>query len=306
MLSKISRVALLLLCTLSQPALAGDDTVKIVASFTILGDMVHQIGKQRVAITTLVGPDGDPHVYTPSPTAVKAVAKADLVVMNGLGFEGWMERLLQAADYRGETVVASENIPFRHADSDEEDHHEDHHAGHEAHGGFDPHAWHDLRNGARYVDNIAAGLMRVDPAHAAGYRANADAYKNEMLALHAELSAAFAPLHRLKVVVPHAAFDYFAAAYGITFLSPQGLNTEAKPSAGELAALIRQIRHAEVQAVFLENIADPRLIRQLETETGVRFGGTLYSGALSAPGEKADTYLKMFRYNADRLLAAAP
>lgn len=291
---------------------AEREPLDVVASFSLLGDMVQQIGGDRVTVTTLVGPDGDAHVYQPSPADARAVADAKLLVVNGLGFEGWMERLVQASGYDGPVVVASKGVTVLKAgESDDHAAHEDHAAhdhstGHHHHGGIDPHAWQSLGNARIYVANILSGLQRVDPEGGSAYQARADRYLAEIDALETELRqkiAALPPSRRLAVT-SHDAFGYFEAAYGITFLAPVGVSTEAEPSAREVATLIRQIKTQGIPAIFIESISNPRLLDQVARETGARIGGTLYPGSLSGPDGPAPTYLDMMRHNIETLTKA--
>lgn len=298
------------LSTVATAALA--EPVKVVASFSILGDMVANVGGDHIALTTLVGPDGDAHVFQPSPSDARAVAGARLVIISGLGFEGWMERLTEAAAYKGKVVVASAGVtPREMAEEEEEEGHEEHaeegHGhDHHDHGNVDPHAWQDLSNGMRYVDNIAAGLIAADPANAADYRARAAAYRARLEALDAKVKAAInaLPAERRKIITSHDAFGYFAAAYGLEVLAPQGVSTESEASAKGVALLINQIKETKAPAVFLENVTDPRLIEQIAKETGARIGGTLYSDALSGASGDASTYIAMFEHNVAALTAA--
>jgi zinc/manganese transport system substrate-binding protein len=288
----------------------ADSHVKAVASFSILGDMVREVGGDRVEVVTLVGPDSDGHVYQPTPTDAKAVAEAQIVFTNGLGFEGWMNRLIKSASFSGPIVVASKGIkPLTSAEEDGHGHGHDEHGKTEKgndHEAFDPHAWQSLKNGEVYVRNIAEGLIAVDPEGAATYRANAERYLAEIAALDQEVLGAIAklPADRRTVVTSHDAFGYFAEAYDLKFLSPEGVSTESEASAKDVAALIRQIRVEKIPAVFMENITDPRLIEQIRKETGAAIGGTLYSDALSPADGPAPTYLMMFRYNVDTLTKA--
>ncbi|MCW0182064.1 MAG: metal ABC transporter substrate-binding protein [Zavarzinia sp.] len=294
------------LSSIATAALA--EPVKIVASFSILGDMVANVGGDHIALTTLVGPDGDAHVFQPSPRDARAVAGANLVIISGLGFEGWMERLTEAAAYKGKVVVASAGVTPREMAEEEEgheDHAEDGHDDH-GHGNIDPHAWQDLSNGLRYVDNIAAGLIAADPANADDYRARAAAYRARLGALDAKVKAAInaLPAERRKIITSHDAFGYFAAAYGLEVLAPQGVSTESEASAKGVALLINQIKETKAPAVFLENVTDPRLIAQIAKETGAHVGGTLYSDALSDASGDASTYIAMFEHNVAMLTAA--
>lgn len=306
----------------SAPAMAAEP-IKVVASFSILGDIVANVGGDRIALTTLVGPDGDAHVFQPSPADAKAIAAADVVIVNGLGFEGWMDRLAESAGYKGTIAVASTGVtPREMAEEEEEGHHDhaghahegeakehdhDHADGHDHdHGGVDPHAWQSVANGEIYVANVAKALSAADPANAAQYEANAAAYLAQLKALDARVKAAIAalPAERRKIITSHDAFGYFAEAYGLEVLAPQGVSTESEASAKGVAALIRQIRESKAPAVFVENITDPRLIDQIARETGARIGGTLYSDALSAKDGPAPTYIGMFENNVAMLTAA--
>jgi len=279
------------------------DKLRVVATFTVLGDMVKNVGGEHVALTTLVGPDGDAHVYEPTPADARALARADLVLVNGLGFEGWIDRLVKASGYKGPVVVASEGIALLRA---EEDHgHGDH--GHGHHGDeFDPHAWQDLVNGRLYVLNIARALAAADTAHADDYRRRAEAYDRELVTLDRDIRSRLdaVPAERRKVITSHDAFRYFGRAYGIGFHAPVGLSTEDEPSAGEVAALIRQMRDEGIRTLFVDNITDARLVQQLAREAEAVIGGTLYSDSLSGATGPASTYLDMFRHNASEIVKA--
>ncbi|CAO3456204.1 metal ABC transporter substrate-binding protein [Azospirillum brasilense] len=276
------------------PALA--EPVKVVATFTILGDMVRQIGGDEVAVTTLVGPDGDAHVYEPTPADARALGSANLVVANGLGMEGWIDRLVKASGYKGPVTVTSTGV--KPIAGEEEEHDHDHGHGHD-HGAHDPHAWQSVANAKIYADNILKGLVAAAPDKAAALRANHAAYKAKLDAVDAEIKTALKPIPRKdrKIVTSHDAFGYYAKAYGVTFLAPVGVSTEAEASAGDIAKLIRQIKKEKIKAVFVESIADPRLLEQITRETGARIGGRVYSDALSAADGPAATYIDMMRYN---------
>jgi zinc/manganese transport system substrate-binding protein len=284
--------------------------VKVVASFSILGDMVGEIGGDAVRVVTLVGPNSDGHVYQPRPSDAREVSEAKLVVVNGLGFEGWLDRLIGAAGYGGPVVVASDGIaPLSVESSHGHGHGHDHGTARTGRRTTkpskiaDPHAWQNLANGQIYARNIGAGLAKADPANAARYAARADAYARRLAELDSfvksEIGAIPAP--RRKVITTHEAFAYFAKAYGVTFLAPLGVSTESEPSAGEVATLIRQIKKEGVKALFIENMTDKRLIDQIAREAGATLGGTLYSDALSARDGPAATYEQMFRHNVTQL-----
>ncbi len=286
---------LLCLCLAPVGARAGQP-LKVVASFSILGDMVQNVGGDRVAVTTLVGPDADTHVYQPTPADAKALAGADLIVVNGLGFEGWINRLVKASGYKGKVVVASEGVkPRTMIDEDE--------------GGkkiTDPHAWQSLASGKTYVANIEKALAQADPEGAAVYAANAKAYQEKIDAMDAWVKAEFdkIPRAKRKIITSHDAFGYFGQAYGVTLLAPMGFSTESEPSAKDVAKLIQQIKKENVKALFIENMTDPRLIENIAKETGVKPGGELYSDALSKPDASGATYLDMFKNNVTKMTAA--
>ncbi|MEL6751481.1 MAG: zinc ABC transporter substrate-binding protein [Pseudomonadota bacterium] len=328
--SKTLAPALALSAALSMQgaALAQTATVEAVATFSVLGDLTARIGGERVAVATLVGAGGDAHVYEPSPADAARVAKADLVIVNGLEFEGFIDRLIDASGTKATIVTATKGIdPLEtgehdddedghddHADHDDDKHadgHDDHKDeaehkdegehdhGHD-HGAFDPHAWHSIPNVRSYVANIADGLCAADADGCTTYRANAAAYTAELKTLETELAATLGALPEDKrtMIVSHDAFGYFAKAYDLTFLAPQGVSTEAEASAADVARLIDQVRDKGATALFVENIADPRLIEQIATETGLSIGGKLYSDALSPPDGPASTYIDMMRHNA--------
>ncbi len=281
------------LAALATPALAHE-RLSVVASFSVLGDLAARVGGERIALTTLVGADGDAHVYQPGPGDVRAVAAARVLVTNGLGFEGWLVRLKEASGFHGVEVVAAAGIEPLMLAGQEHEH------------GVDPHAWQSVANAETYVRNIAEGFEQADPDGAAVYRANAAAYLAELRSLDAQIRTALrdVPEAQRVVVTSHDAFGYFAAAYGVTMVAPQGISTESEASAADVARLIEQIRHDGVRAVFVESISDPRLLEQIARETGVGVGGTLYSDALSPPGTPADTYVGMMRHNAAEIAAA--
>jgi zinc/manganese transport system substrate-binding protein len=298
----------------------AEEPLPVVATFSILGDMVERIGGEHIALTTLVGPDGDAHVYQPTPKVARSVAEADVLFLNGLEFEGWLERLAEAASFGGAMVVATKGVvPIAfddhddhddHADHDDHDDHEKHddhddHAGHD-HGAFDPHAWQSLENAVIYANNIAAGLAQADPENAGDYYANRAAFITEVETLRADIGAMMKslPADKRTVVTPHDAFGYFAATYDLTFVAPQGMSTDSEVSAADVAALITQIREESISAVFIESITDNRMMQQIANETGATIGGTLYSDALSAQSGPASTYLDMMRHNATTLFDA--
>ncbi|MEM8580459.1 MAG: zinc ABC transporter substrate-binding protein [Pseudomonadota bacterium] len=265
------------------------DEMNVVASFSILGDMVEQVVGDHATVTTIVGPDADAHVYEPSVADAQAVAEADVIFVNGLGFETWSDTLIAESGTEGEVFVATDGITPVMVD-----------------GETDPHAWNALTNGVVYVQNITAAMSEAMPDHAEEFTANAEAYIAKLEALDAETKTKLSALpdKNRTVVTAHDAFGYLADAYGLTFLAPVGIDTEAEPSAQELAALITQLREQEVAALFVENITSPALVQQISDETGIEIGGRLFSDALSERGGPATSYLAMFEHNLGTLLEA--
>lgn len=286
---------------------SAQEKLAVVASFSILGDLVRQVGGDRVGVTTLVGPDGDAHVYSPTPADAKTLAAAKLIVVNGLKFEGWMTRLIKSSGAKGAIATATTGIaPLALAgEGGRKDGH-----GHD-HAGVDPHAWQNVANAKIYVANIRDALGAADPAGKAIYEANASAYLARLDAVEGEIRAAVAriPADRRKAITSHDALAYFVKAYGIAFIAPQGVSTEAEASAKDVARIIRQVKADRIPAVFLENVTNPRLIEQIARETGAMVGGRLYSDALSGPDGPAGTYIAMMKHNISQIekaLGAGP
>jgi zinc/manganese transport system substrate-binding protein len=279
---------LVCLLVLASPARA-QQRLSVVASFSILGDFVRNVGGDRVDVTILVGPNADVHVYTPAPGDAKSIAGAKLVIVNGLGLEGWLPRLVQSAGDRATIIVASTGIaPLKRGSL------------------ADPHAWQSVSNAKIYVANIRDALATADASQAAAFHANAERYLAELDALDAEVRAAAAaiPPERRKVISTHGAFGYFAEAYGIAFIAPLGVSTETEPSARDIAEIIGRIKQAKIPAVFLENMSDDRLIGRIAVESGVKIGGTLYSDALTGEKGDAPTYIAMVKHNIRALTSA--
>ena len=275
---------------------ANGGPLSVVATFSILGDFARNVGGDRVSVTMLVGPNSDTHVYTPTPSDAKEITDAKLVIVNGLGLEGWLPRLIKSSGSKAATVVATRGIATRKIEN-----------GHDhGPGDADPHAWQSVLNAKTYVANIRDALTAVDPAGADAYRANAAAYLARLDALDREIREALAkiPPERHSVISTHDAFGYFAAAYGIKFIAPQGVSTESEPSARDIAAIITQIKRQKIPAVFLENVSDPRLMRRIAAETGANIGGTLYSDSLTDEKGPAPTYIDMVRHNIKALTSA--
>jgi zinc/manganese transport system substrate-binding protein len=278
---------------LALPQVAGAQAalppLRVVATFSVLADMVREVGGPAVDVASLVGPNADAHVFAPTPADARRVASADLVVVNGLNYEGWIERLIRASGYKGPVLVASEGITPRRVGR-----------------GIDPHAWQSLAHARQYVENIRAALVAAAPTRRAEIDTRAAAYLQRITALEQDTLARIGrlPAQQRRVITAHDAFGYFAAAYGVEFVSPRGWSTDSEPSADALARIVRQARAQQVGALLLENISDPRLIERIAREAGVGVGGALYSDALSPPGTAADTYLRMFAHNVRTIVEA--
>ncbi len=293
----------LLICLSAAVATPGTaaEPIPVVASFSILADFARNVGGERVVVTALIGPDTDAHGYQPRPSDARLVRDARLVLANGLGFDPWIERLVQSSGAHDKLVVATEGIDAlknagaHHAHGHDHDH---------AHGPLDPHAWQDVTNAHLYVRNIAAALVRIDPEGASIYADNAARYAERLRRLDEEIRSTLStlPISRRKLVTSHDAFGYFGKAYGIRVLPAAGVSYESEPSAAGIARLIRQLRREDVPVVFVENISDPRLIERIAREGGARIGGKLYSDALSGSDGPAATYLDMMRTNLDTLM----
>ncbi|NJL08995.1 MAG: metal ABC transporter substrate-binding protein [Methylacidiphilales bacterium] len=297
---------------LAGPALAEDAVpppapakIKVVASFSILGDFVREVGGDRLEVVTLVGPNGDAHVYSPSPADARTLADAKLVFVNGLNFEGWLDRLVKASGTKATLITATKGVSPLKSEHHDDDHDHDHDHGHKGHhhGAFDPHAWQSVANAKVYVANIRDALVAADPAGNDVYAANADAYLAKLDQLEAEIKAAIARIspERRRIITSHDAFQYFEKAYGITFIAPTGVSTDAEASAKAVAKIIAQIKKQKIPAVFLENVTDPRLVKRIAEETGAKIGGTLYSDALTEAQGAAPTYIDMMRHNMETL-----
>jgi zinc/manganese transport system substrate-binding protein len=276
-------------CTGAQTA----EKLPVVATFSILADFVRNVGGSRVGVTMLVGPNSDSHVYEPKPADAERLGKARLIVVNGLGLEGWIDRLIKASGTTAPVVVATKGLKPQEMRE-------------EGRITVDPHAWQSIAGAELYVANIRDGLIAADPAGESTYRSNAQEYLAKLDALEKEIAAEIAkiPPEKRQIITTHDAFGYFGSAYGFRFIAPQGISTENEPSARDVAKIIRQIRAEKIPAVFLENVTDPRLIKRIAAETGAKIGGALYSDALSPADGPAATYIEMMRHNVRELVSA--
>lgn len=268
-------------------------TLNTVASFTVLADVVKQVGGDHVNVKSLVGPNGDPHEFEPSPDDAKALKAADITFISGEGLESWFEKLISASGYSGKPVVVSNGIETRTMEDDGKT-------------VTDPHVWNSPVNVKIWVANIAKALEAADPADAADFKANAAKYSKELDDLNAYAKSVIeaVPKDRRKVLTSHDALGYFGREYGVKFLSPLGVSTETEASAADVAKLIDQIKAEKVKLYFFENSNDPRLVKQVSNATGAQPGGELYVEALSKEDGPAPTYAKMFRYNVEQLSKA--
>jgi zinc/manganese transport system substrate-binding protein len=282
----------------------AQEKLPVVATFSILGDIVSNVGGDRVAVKTLVGPNGDAHVYSPSPADAKTLADAKVIVTNGLGFEGWLARLVKSSNSKAPNIVASNGIKPRKL-AGKHSHGHGHSHGH-SHADGDPHAWQSVANVKVYVANIRDGLIAADPAGKATYEANAAAYLAKLDALDREVRETIAriPPERRKIITTHDAFGYFKDAYGVDFIAPQGVSTDSEASARDVARIITQVKKQKIPAIFMENISDTRLLTRIASETGAKVGGTLYSDALTDEKGPAPTYIDLIRHNIRTLSAA--
>ncbi len=317
---------------------AAAEPTPVVTTFSILGDMVKNIGGEHIEVTSLVGPNGDTHAYIPTTADARVLSEAKVLFINGLEFEGWLDRLIDASDFNGERVTTTagiEAMAFKeggdhhddehhddedkahdketseHHDKDEKEHHDDNEEHHDDehdhhHGAFDPHAWQSLQNAITYVDNITAALAKAAPEHASSFYQNRESYVAEIKALDKANRETLArlPAEKRIVVTSHDAFQYLGRDYELSFLAPQGLSTDSEASARDVADLIIQMRKQKISAVFIENITNPKLLEQIANETGASIGGTLYPGALSDTDGPAATYLDMMQHNANTLAKA--
>ncbi|MGB3251455.1 MULTISPECIES: metal ABC transporter substrate-binding protein [Buttiauxella] len=280
-------VSLVLACS-SQAALAKN--LNVVTSFTVLADMAKQVGGDHVTVKSLVGPDGDPHSFEPSPQDSVALSKADVVIVSGLGMEGWMDRLVSASGYKGKVIVASEGISTRKMIDD----------GKQI---TDPHAWNSAENGAIYAQNITRALVAADPEDAAAINDSGSEYVTRLKLLDSWAKTRFEaiPKSKRKVLTSHDAFGYFGQEYGVTFLAPVGFSTEAEANASDVAGLIKQLKNQQIKTYFIENQTDPRLVKQIAAASGAQPGGELYPEALSAANGPASTYEMAFKHNVDAI-----
>lgn len=282
------------------PPASAQAPIKAVATFSILGDLLAEVAGDKVELSVVVGPDIDAHAYQPRPTDARALADAKVLVSNGLGFEGWIDRLAKAAPFKGKAIVATAGVATLKPGADH-----GHSHGHSHGQGPDPHCWQDVQRARIYVANIAKGLAEADPPNAAHYRERAEAFDRRLVALDAWVKAEIArvPADKRRAITGHDSFRYFSSAYGVKFQSPRGYNTSSEPSARDVATLIREVREQRIKALFVENMTNPGLIDQIARESGGVVGPRLYTDALSGPDGPAPTYEKMMRHNVTALVA---
>ncbi|MCX8962571.1 metal ABC transporter substrate-binding protein [Erwinia psidii] len=268
-------------------------TVNTVASFSVLANIVSEVGGEHVKVKSLVGFDGDPHSFEPTPQDSESLAKADVVFVSGLGLEGWMDRLISASEYKGKVIVASQGIATRSMEEDGKTI-------------TDPHAWNSMKNGEVYATNVMNALIAADPQDADYFRQRGSAYLSQLQKLDkwAESRFAAVPAVKRKVLTSHDAFGYFGQRYGVSFLSPVGFSTESEATASDVAGLITQLKKEKIHSYFIENQTDPRLVKQIATATGAQPGGELHPEALTRKGGEAESYIAAFRHNVNVMLAS--
>ncbi|MFH8133700.1 metal ABC transporter substrate-binding protein [Pantoea osteomyelitidis] len=266
-------------------------TVDVVASFSVLADIVSQVGGEHVRVTSLVGPDGDPHTFEPTPQDSQALAQAQLVFVSGLGLEGWMDRLVSASGYKGQVIVASQGVNTRKMEE-------------EGKIVTDPHAWNSMQNGVIYATNVMNALIKADPQDAADIRHQGENYIQQLEKLDSWALQSFQaiPQAKRKVLTSHDAFGYFGQRYGVTFLAPVGFSTEAEANASDVAGLITQLKQQHIQRYFIENQTDPRLVKQIASASGAQPGGVLYPEALSGKTGPAASYQAAFKHNVEEIV----
>jgi len=283
----MSKLWVILLCFATFQTQANPQKpIQVVTSFSILENLVQELGGERVQIINLVGRNSDAHIYQPKPSDAVAISKADLVVMNGLGFEGWITRLMDQQGYKNRRLIASHGVEVLKQDEE-----------------TDPHAWQSFENINIYVENITKSLIEIQPQHKGEFIQRQSVYMKDVNVLRKEMLEKMnqIPLEKRRVITSHDAFGYLGKEFQIQFIAPVGLSTDAEPTAADVAAVIDQILQQKVKAMFVENISNPRLLQQISAETGVENGGALYSDALSETHEAAPTYLKMMRHNLEAL-----
>jgi zinc/manganese transport system substrate-binding protein len=290
---RLSYILALALSLMANATTATAKPLQIVASFSVLADVVREVGGDHVRVKSLVPPNGDPHSFEPSPDDAANLRDADLTFLSGEGLERWFERLAVASGYQGKPIVVSTGIRLRQRER-------------KGQLSDDPHVWNSPLNVEIWVENIENALRSADPADAADYKARADHYTNELKQLDADAHGLFDPIppEKRKILTSHDAFGYLARDYHIEFMAPLGFSTESEASAADVAKLIDQVRSEHVRVYFTETSNDPRLVQQIAAATGALPGGKLYAEALSSPDGPAPTYLRMFRHNMNELAHA--
>ncbi len=292
-LRTIAYASTALMALTAMASTASAKTLDVVASFTVLADVVNEVGGKNVEVKTLVGPNGDPHEFEPSPDDARNLKAADLVFVSGDGLEGWMDRLITASGYKGTPITVSDGINTRTMEEDGKT-------------VTDPHVWNSPVNVMVWVDNIEKALAAADPEDAATFKQNAESYRKQLKSLdvyaHEKLDPV--PDDKRKILTSHDAFGYFGREYKVKFLAPIGFSTETEASAADVAKLIDQIKAENVKVYFFENSNDPKLVKQVASATKAQPGGELYVEALSDQKGPASTYIKMFRYNVNQIASA--
>jgi len=279
-------------CSSRDSSVARSGKPIVVATFSVLGDLVKIVAGDSVEVVTLVGPDGDAHTFEPTPKDGVSLAEADVIFENGVGFEAWLDKLYSSSKSKAKRVVVSEGLRLRTLENE-----------------HDPHLWHDVKNAIHMVGVIRDKLAEADPPNADKYRANAAAYLDRLNTLDAWVveKVGTLPKAKRKLVTSHDTFGYFADRYGFEVVGSglESVSTEASdPSPAAFAKLVGEIKAAKVPAIFAENVHNPKLMERLAKEAGVKVAPPLFTDALGKPGSEGDTYEKMMRYNVSTIMDA--
>ncbi|MCZ2158034.1 zinc ABC transporter substrate-binding protein [Bartonella sp. 220] len=300
-IQKLVLLETLLVFTIFPFSASAHNKINVVVSFSILADLVKNVGGDHISMTTLIGPNANTHTYEPTPHDAKILRNAHIIFINGLHLEGFINRLITASDTKARLVEVSNNISSLEIKNQEQSAQQHHH-----HNDIDPHAWQTIPNVEIYIKNIATAFCKIDQQSCASYRKNSEIYIKKLKATQKILKTKIATIPKDKrvIITSHDAFGYFAQEYGFIILAPQGASTEAEATAADVAKLIKQIKANKAAALFVENISNPRLIKQISKETGLKIGGTLYSDALSDENGPAATYLDMMEHNVNTIIDA--
>ncbi len=279
------------------PAIEAKE-LNIVSTSSIIGDYVRNVGGDLISQTVLVGPNGDPHTFEPSPKDGVALKNADVIFEFGLNLEPWLDQLYLSSESKAQRYRVTGGLILIHGSDPDHDEIE-----------VDPHVWHDVGNAIIMVELIRDALMKADPEHAGQYRDHAEAYLKQLADLQDWIFQQIASLdkERRKLVTSHDTFGYFARRYGFQIIGAvvDSATTEAAdPSAAKIAQLTEKIKSSGVPAIFVENVSNPQTAQAIARETGARVAPPLYSDALGEPGSEGEDYVKMMTHNVKTIVEA--